>query len=261
MIFTAPLQPGTLLVNVLYKWLVNGAFQPPSSSGITQPDSNFPIFRIDTGGVAPVGAEELIVYDSTALSNWNPAGYRAGFAALAGAQQVLLGSLWVPSSIPQVIVPASPAQQSICRLFGTFTNLMNVSSNGLNVTFTLVQGDATDPTILYNVSGLLIYNRETGSLVGDRVVNAAIVAGALTDINGNSWQDLTRTDYMNDQTGAPLPRMKYLLTFPSVGAQVGLGILPAAGPNVFSPVTFLLDTSTVKQSTGGTFDLTKVVPG
>src|SRR5260370_1337271 len=157
MIFTVPLQPGTSLVNVLYKWLVSGAFLAPTSSGVTQPDSNIPYFRIDT-------------------------------------------------------------------------------------------------------SATLVRNKETGQLVTQRVITANIVLGQLQDVNANAYVGLTRTDYMLDQNGIALPRMRYLLTCPQLGAPVGLGLLATAGPIAFLPVTFVLDTTNTNVSGAGVLDISKLKP-
>src|SRR5215475_46286 len=90
MILTIPLYPGTLLANVRYFWIVAGVEQPPLSTGITQPDTDRPVFRFDV--VPPVNAEEIIAYDNTAPNtNWNVGQYR--IAALAP----------VPASTPVVI--------------------------------------------------------------------------------------------------------------------------------------------------------------
>src|SRR4249919_2459355 len=125
MIFTVPLQPGTVLANCVYEWIASGGLSASTASGITQPDSNFSVFRIDS--IPPTGAEELILWDTTNLNNWNVAGYRAGLSALAGAQQILLTAPYVPSSGPSTMVPASPAARSICRCYGTWTDISALS--------------------------------------------------------------------------------------------------------------------------------------
>ena len=73
MILTVPLQAGTTLANVRYRWIVNGVEGSELSSGITQPITDFAEFRFDVS--PPSGAEELIAYDATDSTNWNPAGY------------------------------------------------------------------------------------------------------------------------------------------------------------------------------------------
>ena len=261
MIFTVPLQPGTSLVNVLYKWLVSGAFLAPTSSGVTQPDTNIPYFRIDTGGNPPAGAEGLVVYDSTALStNWNNSGYQPGVAALANAQQILLATLYTPGAGVFTLTPAPSTSQSIARVYGTFYDLSSVSVDGITATFALVQVDANDPTITYDMSATLVRNKETGQLVTQRVITANIVLGQLQDVNANAYVGLTRTDYMLDQNGIALPRMRYLLTCPQLGAPVGLGLLATAGPIAFLPVTFVLDTTNTNVSGAGVLDISKLKP-
>src|SRR5947207_3328382 len=79
MILTVPLQPGTVLANVRYKWIAAGVAGAVQSTGITQPDASFAIFEITT--TPPANAEEIIVYDNTDVTNWNPGQYRV--AALA----------------------------------------------------------------------------------------------------------------------------------------------------------------------------------
>lgn len=239
MIFTVPLAPGTVLANVVYEWLISGVPSAASSSGITQPDSNFAVFRISS--VPDPNAEEMIVYDTTNLANWNVAGYRAGLNALAGAQQILLVNLWPGGAGPATIVPAAAAHASICRCFGTFYYLGANAADGITVTFTLVQVDATTPSIVYDQSATLIKNAETGQLITERVINATITAGQLTDQYGNPYVDLCRTDYMNDQNGVALPRMKYLMTCSNLGAPQGLNMTTSAGPAPLSPTTFVLD--------------------
>jgi hypothetical protein len=260
MIFTIPLQPGTLLSNVLYKWLVSGAFLAPTASGVTQPDLNFPIFRIDTGAVDPTGAEELIAYDGTDNTNWNTGGYRAGLAALATAQQVLLTSLYTPGTGVYTLAPAPSTYQSIARVYGTFNDICACPLDGVDATFTLVQVSPTDETVIYDMSGTLIKNRETGQLLSERVITASIVVGQLQDEYGNAYQALMRTDYMNDQNGAALTNMRYLLTFPELGAQVGLFLLASSGPTSLLPVTFVLDSSNLLMPGAGTLDLSKLKP-
>lgn len=257
MIFTVPLQPGTVLANVLYDWIANGAMVGASSAGVTQPSASFPVFRIDSE--PPTDAEEIVVYDSTDLTNWNAGGYRKGLSAVGDAEQILLVNLWPGGAGPAVITPAVAAQNSICRCFGTFYNLSALSADGLDVTFTLVQVDATDPTIIYDMSGTLIRNKETGQLITDRVVTAKIVAGQLQDALDNAYVDLVRTDYMLDSAGAVMPRMKYLMNSPALGAPTGLALSTESSP-VFAPVTFMLDTATIGPTIKGTFDISKLKP-
>jgi hypothetical protein len=64
-----PLRAGTLLAHVQYAWSVGGVQGSFLNSGITQPDPNFPVFRIYT--VPPSGAESLLVSDSTDATNYN----------------------------------------------------------------------------------------------------------------------------------------------------------------------------------------------
>ncbi|HEY4284151.1 MAG TPA: hypothetical protein VGM62_13885 [Chthoniobacterales bacterium] len=73
MILTVPLQPGTTLSNVRYRWIAGGLPGAEQSSGISQPNADFPVFRFDVA--PPDEAEEMIVYDSTDTGNWNLAQY------------------------------------------------------------------------------------------------------------------------------------------------------------------------------------------
>lgn len=69
MIINVSLRPGTTLSNVRYRWITNGILGSEISTGITQPDATYPLFRFN---VTPVyGSEELIIYDSTDSTNWN----------------------------------------------------------------------------------------------------------------------------------------------------------------------------------------------
>jgi hypothetical protein len=202
----------------------------------------------------------MIVYDTTNSNNWNVAGYRAGLNAVAGAQQILLVNLWPGGAGPAVIIPTAPAVNSICRCYGFYNNLSAVSANVVSVTFTLVQVDAVDPTIIYDMSSTLVKNKETGQLFVDRVVNASIVAGQLLDINENPYVDLCRTDYIQDQNGAPLPRMKYVMTCAELGAPAGLSQSVSGGPPIPTPTTFILETSNLGVTVKGTYDLSKLTP-
>ncbi len=258
MILTVPLADGTALANVVYRWIAAGAVGSETSSGVTQPWATVPLFRIDSD--PPIDAEEMVVYDSINATNYQFAGYRKGLQAVATAQQILLVNLWPGGAGPATIVPAAAASLSICRCFGTFYNLSALGADGLDVTFTLVQVDATDPTIIYDMSSTLIRNKETNQLVTDRVVTASIVAGQLQDSLGNAYVDLVRTDYMQDSAGVALPRMRYLLQSESLGAKFGLSLSTDTSP-VFSPVTFVLDGTTLAGLTAkGTFDISKLKP-
>jgi hypothetical protein len=73
MILTIPLYPGTTLSNVRYYWLVAGVPGVVQSSGITQPDPAFPLFRINA--TPPANAEEIVAYDITDALHWNRGQY------------------------------------------------------------------------------------------------------------------------------------------------------------------------------------------
>lgn len=96
MIFTVPLQSGTVLANVRFKWIVAGVEGPEIATGITQPDVTFAMFRIEAD--PPVDTEEMIVYDSTDTSNWNVGDYDLVVLQQGGAP-VTLGSSISPSLV------------------------------------------------------------------------------------------------------------------------------------------------------------------
>jgi hypothetical protein len=251
MIFTVPLIPGTTLANVVYLWIAGGIAGTPTSSGVTQPSASFAVFRIDS--TPPTNAEEMIVYDSTDITNWNVAGYRAGLTALASAQQILLTAPYVPTTGPSTIVPAAPPNLSICRCYGTWKDISAQSVDGEPMTLTLVAVDITDPTIIYDLSTTPLKNRETGLIVAERVIHVMLVAGQLQNVNGDAFVDLNRTDYID--TRPENTTLQYLLTCDVIGAPMTLGLLSTESPIIFQPVLFKLDTSTIGTTTSGTFDI------
>jgi hypothetical protein len=261
MIFTVPLQPGTLLANVVYRWIALGAIGAETATGITQPWSEVPMFRVSS--TPPTDAEALVVYDSTNHSNWNDGGYALAklLSSVGSAQQILLSQLWSPTSASQTIVPANAPDLSIARCFGTWKNVSAGDLDGIPATFTLVAQDNTDPTIIYDLSTTPLKNTETNSLIGQRVVNATLVGGQIQDVNGNPYVDLIRTDYIVAGADIPLPAssaVKYLLGCTELGAPGGFQILSETETPP-TPVTFKLDTSTLLQTASGTFDLAKKV--
>jgi hypothetical protein len=253
MIFTVPLQPGTTLANVVYEWIASGAMTVPTSSGVTQPSTSFAVFRIDS--IPPIDAEELIVYDSTNIDNWNVADYRAGLSALAAADQILLTAPYVPTTAPVTIVPANPPTLSICRCFGTWNDISALSVDGVPMTLTLIAVDPGNPNLMYDLSGTVLKNTETGLIMAERVVKAGLVAGQLQNVNLDNWVDLTRTDYISGgPAGVPL---EYLLTCDALGAPTAFSLIDSVNPIIFTPVHFKLDTTTIGQTSSGTFDLSK----
>src|SRR5438270_11323250 len=89
MILTIPLQPGTALANVRYRWIVAGVEQGAQSSGISQPDASFPLFEFNV--TPPSGADEIIAYDVTDLTNWNVGPYKIAALNLQVSQFVPAG--------------------------------------------------------------------------------------------------------------------------------------------------------------------------
>jgi len=82
MIISITLYPGTALTNVRYFWIAAGVEGPELSSGITQPDTDRPVFRFDV--TPPDSAEQIIAYDVTAPdTNWN-----VGLVAVIGSLPV-----------------------------------------------------------------------------------------------------------------------------------------------------------------------------
>jgi hypothetical protein len=261
MIFPVDLQPGTTLANVVYRWTAAGAIGAELATGITQPWSDVPVFRIDA--TPPADAESLVVYDSMDHSNWNDGGYALAklLSSLGSAQQILLTQLWTPTSASQTIVPANAPDLSIARCFGTWKNVSASDLDGIPVTFTLVAQDDSDPTIIYDLTATPLKNTETSSLIGQRVVNASLVGGQIQDVNGNTYVDLVRTDFIVAGADTPLPvgsHLTYLLGCTELGAPSGFQILAETEtPPV--PVTFQLNTTTLLQTSSGTFDLAKKV--
>jgi hypothetical protein len=96
MIIAIPLQPGTVLANVRYRWIVGGVEQAVQSAGITQPDATFPLFLFSV--VPPVGADEIIAYDITDSANWNNGQYDV----------IALGPPAGPEVVVTVPTPAPP---------------------------------------------------------------------------------------------------------------------------------------------------------
>lgn len=253
MIFTVPLLEGTSLANVVYEWIVSGGPTSPSSSGVTQPDGAFAVFRIDS--TPPANAEELIVWDSTNIPNWNVAGYIAGLAPLAAASQILLTAPYVPTTGPSTIIPGSPAVNSICRCYGTWKDISALSVDGEPMTLSLVAVDNVDPTLIYDLSATPLKNTETTLIVAERVISVTLLAGQLVNVNGDIFVDLNRTDYIS---GAPTgTNLQYLLTCDVIGAPMSLSLLSVTSPVTFQPVLFKLNTATIGVATGGTFDLSQ----
>lgn len=256
MIFTVPLQPGTTLANVVYLIITNGVAGSPTATGVTQPSATFPVFRVDTGATSLTGAEEILVYDTTdTTNNWNVANYQTYAASLTSATQIILTSPYTPTTSPSTIVPANPSKASVCRCYGTWTDISSISVDGVPMTLTLVAIDDTDSTLIYDLSSTTLKNTETGLLISDRVVDLMLVAGQLQNVNGDAFVDMNRTDYIS---GTPTgTHLQYLLTCDSLGAPMSMALLTAESPIVFTPVVFKLDTSTIGLSSGGTFDLSK----
>lgn len=117
MILTIPLQPGTLLANVRYRWIVAGVEQAVQSTGITQPDPNFPLFNFNV--TPPSAADEIIAFDNTDLTNWNVGQYK--IASL----NFQIGQLPTPSVVTsgisitsQAIVTFRSVYEAILRRLG-----------------------------------------------------------------------------------------------------------------------------------------------
>lgn len=253
MIFTVPLEPGTTLANVVYRWIASGVAGTPTSSGVTQPSATFAVFRIDS--TPPAGAEEMIVYDGTDTVNWNVAGYTVGLSELAAADQILLTAPWTPSGGPAVIVPGDPAVNSICRCYGTWKDISALSVDNVPMTLSLVAVDNVDPTIIYDLSATPLKNTETNLIVAERVIHVTLVEGELRNVVGDPFVDLNRTDYIaTAPTGTSL---NYLLTCDQLGAPMSMNVVTVENPINFAPVLFKLNTTTIGVATGGTFDLSE----
>jgi hypothetical protein len=247
MIFTVPLQPGTVLANVVYVWIAAGAVGAEESAGVTQPSASFAVFRIDVE--PPTDAEEIIVYDLTDITNWNAGGYRPGLQALQEADQILLANIWPGGAGPTEIVPTEPPDDSIVRCFGTFKDLTASSAEGIPIEFTLVLPGEEDQ--LFDLTGRLVQNTETEKILSGRTVKAMLVGGQLQDAAGNPWLDLTRNDYIEPAD------TKYLMKCDDVGAPAGLTLSQSGGPE-FAPVLIELDTATIGAATAGTYDISAI---
>jgi len=254
MIFVVALKTGSLLVNVAYRWVANGALGPELTSGISQPWTDIPVFRVSA--TPPAQAEELYVYDTTNHSDYNIGGYaiRAAQQAMAGAQQILLATLAAPSPAPALIIPGNAAALSICRCYGSFTDLNNANVNNASIALTLVAQDLTDPTIIYDLSSITIKNTETGLLLASRTVAAALVNGQIQDVNGNPYIDLVRHDYMSSLDLPANSAFQYLFQCDALGAPIGFSLLGINTTN-FDPVLFRLDAVSIGQTISGTFNL------
>jgi hypothetical protein len=101
MILEVPLRAGATLANIVYSWIAGGVQGGVLNAGISQPSAAFPMYRISV--TPPANAEELIVYDSTDLTNWNVAGYK--FA--------LVMSVSPPTPVPPL--PPAPVPTPVQR--------------------------------------------------------------------------------------------------------------------------------------------------
>jgi hypothetical protein len=171
MIMTIPLQDGTLLANVRWAWITAGIFGATQSSGITQPDVNHALFRVDVA-IPPVNAEEVIAWDQTDLSNWNVGSFVEAFL------QFKLSAL--PPGTPISIVPLPPADVSLCRVFGYFETYDNLPAVNLHVSFDLVA----------------LPSKSERVLVGPSVKATTDDTGTLMDAVGNPYVDLQRNDLL-----------------------------------------------------------------
>jgi hypothetical protein len=170
MILTVPLAAGTLLANVAYRWIIAGAIGGQLTAGITQPSASFPVFRFDV--VPPDGAEELIVYDSTDLTNWN-------------AGEFLLGKLRVgPTASPVVVVPGAPSDLSLCRVYGYLETLDNQPAAKIKVDFQLMSLPAKSERII----------------AGPTISAKTDSDGRIANANGDPWIDLQRNDLLSGTT-------------------------------------------------------------
>lgn len=166
MILTVPLATGTLLADVAYRWIIDGAIGSQLTAGITQPSASFPVFRIDA--TPPDDAEELIVYDTTDLTNWN-------------AGQFLVGKLRVGAATSTaVVVPGAPVDVSLCRVYGYLETLDNQPAVNVTVTFRLISGPAKSERII----------------VGPEISTKTDSQGRVANSAGDPWIDLQRNDLL-----------------------------------------------------------------
>lgn len=180
-VVTVPLQSGTTLANVRYEWIASGTAGSAQSSGITQPDSTYAMFRISA--TPPGGAEEMIVYDNSDTTNWNTAGYRItnldatvssrGTSTYAGGDTS--GTTTLLSRVTS----------------GRATNLDNLDA-AITSRSTYAGGDTSGTTTLLTrlpsaitlTSGKVDINDKTGFSLSTAPPTAAAIATSV-------WQDLT----------------------------------------------------------------------
>jgi len=101
MILTIPMQPGTVLANVRYYWIVGGIAQSTLSSGVTQPDNTFPLFVFTV--IPPDNADEIIVFDATEPRNWNVGQYKNALAAEGPPPPIVPPPVSVPPFFPPTL--------------------------------------------------------------------------------------------------------------------------------------------------------------
>jgi len=148
MIFTVPLQAGTSLSNVAYYWIVDGVPGSPLTSGITQPDPSFSIFRIEA--TPPTDAEEIIVYDSTDLSNWNPGQFLLAKLRIGGDSPVIPV---VPSDVWEVLTSEDVLSEFTVAEAGAIRSLQG-SGSGSGLPFGNI--DAITIRVIDEVRGYVI---------------------------------------------------------------------------------------------------------
>ncbi len=178
MIMTALLRPGTLLSNVRWAWIAAGVLGATQTTGITQPDSGHPIFRVDVG-TPPSGAEELEIWDNSDATNWNVGQYMVAF--------VFSKLNVIPPSSPAVVVPGPPADLSLCRVYGYLETLDNKPAVGVKVYIQLISPPAKSERILSGSSA---------SRTGPKITITTDDQGRITDASGNPWIDLQRNNLL-----------------------------------------------------------------
>lgn len=166
MILTVPLQVGTTLSNVRYRWIVSGVEGSPLSAGITQPSATYPVFRFNV--TPPAGAEELIAYDTTDTTNWNVGGYIEG----------LLGQGFTPGG------GISPDLTAIKAAVAAYLNqtIAALTINGVDMFLVAANNARKGIEMLHNfefsrITATLTINGNSGGAFADAVITGDANSG------------------------------------------------------------------------------------
>lgn len=110
---------------------------------------------------------------------------KAGYAASPVQRTVTgnqAGTLVNPLTMTQVVIPAAPADLSMCRVYGYFEDLNGIPIDG--------------ETIEFSIEAPIVAKSEKTIGGREAPIKATILAGVLKDSAGNPYIDLQRTDLM-----------------------------------------------------------------